>query len=415
MRLTNRDKEILDYIRSRVTVTKTELEPKFFEGAPHYVYKRMKKLAEAGYITSVVKWHGGRKETIYEITELGKEYETSSNTDKAKFKRNRPREWTERDLNLLKTLYDVRVLTREQILRNFFEGTVNYGKNRIGVLLKEKLIQSHLRRLEGKMITDYRITEKGIRLLIEISIISDNTVRARKMEPSEKQRQYIVDANEIYFKIPEVPYKDSRGIKRKHQLNRGELTVGAFETNQGDHLLYVLQPESEEGSIAKIISEIREHKSSITAYHIYWKSAASRKSFERQFKEHGLVTGGRPIYLLPFTERGFWIARNFILGKSSLNEVLKSKLNISIEEFPNKYGFRYRTYQNGKTKYVIEQLTYDIISINRCLRTYGISQYQLEGRNVLLFYWSDESEGKEELVKKYPYVELVPIDMPEGF
>ena len=44
------------------------------------------------------------------------------------------------------------------------------------------------------------------------------------------------------MQIPEVPYMDSRQIKRKYNLNRGNLTVGGFRSDKGDYMIYILMP-----------------------------------------------------------------------------------------------------------------------------------------------------------------------------
>ncbi|MBG9796068.1 hypothetical protein ABD76_28010 [Paenibacillus dendritiformis] len=328
----------------------------------------------------------------------------------------RKREWTERDLSILQELYELREMTKSQITTKHFEGNVKYANKRLYIMKKEGLIvsQVHGMRKEGKTVVAayVRLTEQGMGLLIKTGRLDKKSYRARDLGLSLHQREYITDANELHVRIPEGDFMDSRAIKRKHQLNRGNLTVGGFATQQGDYMIYILRPDALERTLVKIIAEIKSPKK-VKGYLVYYKSPSVKSAFESIIEKMVLVTGGIPVHLLPFDELGIRITRDYILSNTflKLQKLFEPYGELSPVRGPSKYGFLYGLRQEpGKRgPYVIELLTGDIMILKRCLRNYNLEASQREGRRILLFCFAEEVQSYKKELSSAAYVDIVGI------
>ncbi|MCE3203455.1 hypothetical protein [Paenibacillus sonchi] len=330
----------------------------------------------------------------------------------------RQREWTDRDLSILHELYELREMTKGQIVTKHFANGEKYGNKRLYIMKKEGLITSHVfgKRMAGQTVTAayVRLTEAGMDLLIEHGLLDSKNYRARDLGLSIQQRQYITDANELYVRIPEVPFMDSRAIKRKYHLNRGNLTVGGFRTAEGDYMIYLLMPDARNQTLIKIITEIKKHPK-LRGYLIYYKSRPIKDAFEGMSNKMGLVTGGIPVHLLPFDEIGITLTRQYILSTNAflnLQELLSQYGQLTrVKEGSNKHGFLYgiRRSDGLPTPYVIEVLIGDIMIYKRCLRNYNVDAYQREGRRVLLFCLETDVERYKQELLTAAHVDIVGI------
>lgn len=379
----------------------------------------MRHMRLSGLISSKVGKVGDKTNVQYSISELGLsilgggKLPLPTNEKSRPKKRNRAREWTARDITLLEQLYRLRELTKHQVAVQFFEGSKNRAGARIHVLKIEGLIHAKVSwsRESKKLEAHYRISERGIRILVDRGIIEKGQARARDLELSEKQRSYITDANEIAFKCSPITYLDSRMIKRKYSLNRGDLVLGAFSVISGDYMIYILAQQAYEITIERIIKEIqseKKDKSSITGYLVFYKDQSTRETFERHSKTIGLVTGGIPIYLLPFSDRGVWIIREFIFG-DQLTKWLQVDGQIK-QVAASKHHFQYGIiFNDGTKKYAVETLTGDNMLLERILREYKGKTDNKERMNVLLFCWAEEAEFYRSKVSGAHWMEIMPI------
>lgn len=331
----------------------------------------------------------------------------------------RKREWTERDLLLLRELLELREMTKAQIVEKHFEGNEKYGAKRLHIMKAEGLVVSkvcgHLSQGRKTTAAHYRLTEKGMNLLIQEGLIVEKSHRARDLELSKPQRQYIIDANELHVQIPDVPFMDSRAIKQKYSLNRGNLTVGGFSIESGDYMIYILRPDAFEKTLVKLITEIKQAKN-MRGFLVYYKSQSVKRSFEAISEKLGLVTGGVPVHLLPFDELGIRITKDYILSNAllKLKNLFKDYGEFAEVQGQSKYGFRYGIYQQrveGERSgpYVIELLTGDMMILKRCLRNYNIEMSQRVGRRVLLFCYEPDVERYKEELLSASHVDIVGI------
>lgn len=330
----------------------------------------------------------------------------------------RQREWTDRDLSILQELYELREMTKKQISVKHFDSE-KYAHKRLYVMKKEGLITTNVygKRTAGRTVTAayVRLTEAGMDLLIERGLLDGKNYRARDLGLSIQQRQYITDANELFVQIPEVPYMDSRQIKRKYNLNRGNLTVGGFRSDKGDYMIYILMPDAREQTLVKIINEIKKHMK-LRGFLVYYKSVSVKHAFETMSEKLNLVTGGIPVHLLPFNEWGIQITREYILTNTflRLQKLLEPYGELKEVGHSSKYGFEYGLVQKEwigpwKDPYVIELLTMNMMTLKRCLTNYSIGVSQTVGRRVLLFCYEDEVEHYKQELSTAAHVDIVGI------
>ncbi|WP_059051370.1 replication-relaxation family protein [Paenibacillus senegalimassiliensis] len=333
----------------------------------------------------------------------------------------RQREWTDRDLSILQELYELREMTKKQIAVKHFDSE-KYAHKRLYVMKKEGLITTNVygKRTAGQTVTAayVRLTEAGMDLLIERGLLDCKNYRARDLGLSIQQRQYITDANELFVQIPEVPYMDSRQIKRKYNLNRGNLTVGGFRSDKGDYMIYILMPDARDQTLVKIINEIKKHMK-LRGFLIYYKSQSVKRAFETMSEKMNLVTGGIPVHLLPFNEWGIQITREYILTNTFLKiqKLLEPYGELKEVGGSSKYGFEYGLVQEERTgqgkgssgPYVIELLTMNMMTLKRCLTNYSIGVSQTVGRRVLLFCYEDEVEWYKQELSSAAHVDVVGI------
>lgn len=330
------------------------------------------------------------------------------------------REWTERDVQMLREMYRLREMTKEQLLRRYFSGgNEGYGSKRLHVLKQEGLVISevHGARKNGRMLRTayYRLTEQGLRFLRERGVIEDYGDRARDLKWSTKQRELMLDMNELHLSMPDIAFSDSRAIKRKYSMNRGDRVVGGFNVGEGDYLVYILTANAQEDTLIKIIEEIRKPKP-IQGHLVYAKSSAVKRHFERLCEQQKLVTGGVPMHVLSLDALGVGITRHYILlnGYSHLQELLADHGKLSRVKDRSKYGFWYgmrplTSIEAASAPYVIELLTGNILMLKRCLSAYNRDRSEREGRRILLICWDTEIELYRQELIMHTHIDLLGI------
>jgi hypothetical protein len=409
LRLTLRDLDLLQQLIQAEEMSKSTLLESCSGDSLAYVRKRVNRLIEEGYMQKI---EGGG----IVLGEKGKR--VLRGIQQPAMKRNRSREWTDRDVEVLTDLYQMRESTKERLVEKHFAGRESYGRKRLEVMKREWMLAVKRVGILGQKgaVAYCLITEKGIRLLVERGMIPEKDARARDLKLTEKQRAYIMDANEIHFRLnmPKLTFLNSRQIKRQYQLNRGNLVAGAFSTGEKNHFLYVLQEEVKLDTLKRMAKELGEVKQRMGGYLVYARSAEAKNALERILEKQEIVTGGLPIHVLPLNERGFEITRRLIIGKG-LAQLLEPHGKLIIK--PSDYGFEYgMKYRDGTNKYVLEYLTGDRMVIDRSFRMYKGVKSNGESQGVLLFCWEEDVEAMQERVKLIPYsVEVIGLSFKTAF
>jgi len=353
-------------------------------------------------------WRNGKRTSKYFIRIRGKRELIKAGVDvpeviqmieEPKKKRNRKREWTERDMEILLELYRMRAVKLEQILEKWFKKSKGYGKIRLGVMKKEWLVTSKRIRTNGRNEALYRITERGVRLLVERGALEESeAVRARDLEFSPMQRDVMLEAGELRFALPAIPYLDSRTFKRKHEMNRSELVLGGFELPDGDCALYIVRENPKEQTVQRLVREIGAPKSNISRYLVLHKSDKS------PFESIRWSTGGKPVHVLPLNKEGISIVRDLVFGYR-LAELVREHGELTNAP-ENRWRFRFVLKAATGERLAVEALTGDTVLLERALREYRDTRSK-----VVLFVW-EEDVATLERVKGANWIEVVSI--PRG-
>jgi hypothetical protein len=350
-------------------------------------------------------WRNGERASKYFIKIKGKRELIKAGIDlpedikmieEPKKKRTRKREWTERDIGILLELYRMRMVKLEQILERWFKENKSHGNRRMSVMKKEWLVTSERTRTNGRNEAIYRITERGVRLLLERGLLKDSeVVRARDLEFSPMQKDVMMEAGELRFTLPDIPYLDSRAFKRKHEMNRSELVLGGFELPDGDCALYIVRENPKEQTIQRLVREIGAPKSNISRYLVFYKS------IKTPFEGIRWSTGGKPVHVLPLNDKGIAIMRELVFGKR-LSELVREHGEL-VDAPENRWRFRYVLKTTAGEQYAVEALTGDNVLLERALREYRDTRSK-----VVLFAWK-EDEAILERVKGAHWIEIATI------
>lgn len=190
---------------------------------------------------------------------------------------------TERELNILKDLYEYRVLTTEQIREKYFEGTkqaVNYVLNK---LRKRKMIRSKIlkgSRENKKGYAYHRLTETGMECLARHGVSVEGQVQ--NLYINTEHVYYVLLANDIIMSLTKAGWKalDSRKVKQKYNLDQGMQIHGMlFDPEGKSYGFYVMLKRILRNNLGKIIAEIKDNYPSIKNFIIFSKGEESYQQF----------------------------------------------------------------------------------------------------------------------------------------
>lgn len=406
VRCTHRDIQIMESIYRSGGMWREDALA-FYE-SESYGKRRLWQMVKEQMLERRGVWRNGRRVSKYFIKIKGKRELIKAGVDvpediqmieEPKKKRNRKREWTERDMEILLELYRMRAIKLEQILEKWFEESKGYGKIRLGVMKKEWLVTSKRTRTNGRNEALYRITERGVRLLIERGALEENeVVRARDLEFSPMQRDVMLEAGELRFALPDIPYLDSRTFKRRHEMNRSELVLGGFELPDGDCALYIVRDNPKEQTIQRLVREIGAPKANISRYLVL------HKSNKNPFESIRWSTGGKPVHVLPLNEQGVTILRELVFGDRLAELVGEYGELCTAPE--NRWRFRHVLKTSAGERFAVEALTGDTVLLERALREYRDTRTK-----IVLFLWEEDMTTLER-VKGASWIEVVSI--PRG-
>src|SRR5690606_6332980 len=111
IRITSRDMDILRDLFANGELSRSDITDRYFNGSRTYTYRRLQMLKNYGLIRGRRRREDGRVIAVYELTDDGKNLLVQTGriegrkpkqiaTEPPK-KRNRAREWTERDIAIL--------------------------------------------------------------------------------------------------------------------------------------------------------------------------------------------------------------------------------------------------------------------------------------------------------------------------
>ena len=322
------------------------------------------------------------------------------------------RRMVETDERLLYDLYRFRILTKDQIERLYFEGSKWYTYHKMYIMKNSGYVNSKIimrRKPQGKERTAiYFITDKGIRELKERGW-TDEDVEAKDLQIERQNMEGYLEFNDLYVELRDHGYTfiDSRTLKKKYQMERGDLCKGAMITPDGtEFLVYILRNGAKEQTLRRVLKETNRSYEHMTRRNnlVLFRGSDSFELFQNLHLETVNLDGTNildSIYALPYTYainlfKRLKTEQDYVNLFSKYGSVYRNS-----EETIEKHK-RYLINQDGKEKYAINLLMNDLTLIDRIKR-------ERWDRHVVLFVFTDFVDEVTERLKGVRQVEITEI------
>lgn len=310
---------------------------------------------------------------------------------------------TQRDLDILLDLYTYRTLTTDQINKRYFDNRKNkdYLYRRMYLLRKRNLITSYPLLYENglKKTSCYRLTDKGIRTLIDYGLLDENEVKKIRSWhfniPNPLQLQFIVDANTVMVELSESGWNmlDSRTVKEEHQMDKNNRVLGMLINQDGhEHALYIFQNNPTDITITRIVNEIQKEKYQNVICLCKGQDGFIKliREIEQKNKHHSLVTG--ELSVMPFN-----LGIEFYKKFNAESQFVKLFTNFG-EVKPNSTRLKFTKYcinYQGEDMYLVNMLNNNVVILD-ILERYSYEHYQLNGIKCVLFAWDSQIQQLKE-------------------
>lgn len=342
------------------------------------------------------------------------------------------------DLEILHGLLKYRVFTIDQIRRKYEIGE-SYSYKKMRNLEKSGYVRSETIRTfvkvskgnsnhQGKY---YRITTKGIKLLLEKKYIQE-FVYMHHLEVSRGYLPYVLSSNDIMIDLEKSGWEfiNSREFKKMSRselgrINNSDLIQGVLynkSTSEHWYGLYIIMPqenkELEQGTIQKIIREMKSYKQ-INSFIVFTRT---RELFNRVFtsmdQTEGFSTRNYSIQQYPYNFGKLYLGKfrddeDLIVSyvEDYTEGLVSFKRRLELDEINSSYSMlRTIIEYDGKEMYLVNLLDSDLVKINQ-IRQYRKEDYEREGREVLVV--SHIPKAHAEFLEGYPHVKYLQINGKE--
>lgn len=311
--------------------------------------------------------------------------------------------FTNRDLSILKDLYDYRVLTVQQVLNCYFNGE-RYGYHRMHLLRKDGLVSGGpvITSMNRRRTSCYYITDKGVRLLLREGCLEKPVRSAKHIRVNGARLRYVLEVNDIFLQLRKYGWVPRSGndVKHLYKLNRADLIQGMLTDELGrDYGVYLVSEEPTEETVVKVVSEIR--KSPIHSSIVFCKGATGYKMVKRIANDTNALISGS-FNVLPYNN-GVKILR--VLRSEDRFVKLYTKYGRNVRRDEQEKRFTHLIQHRGEEKYVTQLLTGDLMTRFRLSR-YHRDDYAREGRKVLVLAWAAQRDEIEQAYQAYPHIEF---------
>lgn len=316
--------------------------------------------------------------------------------------------FTERDLNILKDLYDYRTLTTRQVLANYFDKPA-YCYQRMHLLRKDGLINS--RPLVGvfgqKQTSCYFITDKGIRLLLREGMIEEPVRKAKNIAVKGPHLRYVTEVNEIYLQLRDHGWlmMSGREVKRKYRLNRSSLIQGMIiDKDKECYGVYLVSDNPVEQTVSKIVTEIGNSR--IPSHIVFCKGKNGYEMIRERADRMNVFVGGS-LNILPFSN-GVRILKSLRSASCIVN--LYGRYGEVSRVNEGRMPYKHVIQHKGEEKYVTQLLTGDLMT-HFSLSKYNHDMYKRERKGILVLAWAAQRKEIEKLFQSYPHIEFEWLEM----
>lgn len=313
----------------------------------------------------------------------------------------------ETDEGILYDLYRFRIMTREQIERLYFRGSKAYTYRKMYILRNSGYIQSKIimrAKQKGRERTAiYTITDKGIRLLRERGLI-DEDIEAKDLRIERQNMEGYLDFNDLYVALKREGYTflDSRALKKKYQMERGDLCKGAVVTEDGrEYLVYIVRAGAKDQTLRRIMKEMNRSYRQMGKRHnlVLFRGLESFDAFRTMYLASDRVFD--TVCALPYTY-ALNVLKRFKTDQEFVKTITKcGKVEPNRERMPEEYK-RLFIFHNGEKKYAVNLLMNDLTLMDRMRRD------RLDRKAVLFVYEAFADRVREYLtgVQKVEIIEI---------
>ena len=277
---------------------------------------------------------------------------------------------TETDRGILYDLYRFRIMSREQIERIYFSENKAYTYRKMHIMKNSGLVRSKIvmrqRQEERERTAIYYITDRGLRLLRELEIIDDD-IEAKDLQIDRENVDNYLDFNDIYVELKDEGYRflDSRALKKKYQMERGDLCKGAIVDEDGkEYLVYVIKNKARESTMRRILKESGKKLMGMTERHnlILFRGMESYDEFLKMYDQYVLPSA----YIMPF---GFGVdyLKRYKGERDFVNLITKyGPVKRNDDRFSR--AFPYVIEHKGEEKYAVNLMMNDLVLIDKLTR-----------------------------------------------
>jgi len=310
----------------------------------------------------------------------------------------------DRDMELLKDLYELRILTIQQIKSLYFADSGHYVYNRLIKMKQEGLVGTvPLLEKRNKMMSKvgacYYITNLGIKQIEDE--IEDEDIRTESrniVKIKNLRRQLLVNNIPVTLREKGFNWIESRKTKQEYHLNKGDLIAGILERNGSRLAVYV--PNNDDDVKKRITAEIS--RISLMGLADFLILCPKPEILE---KYQDLDATARSIMVLPFREGMTLLSRVFSTG--FLTEQIEKKLNLNLR--PVSHGFAKYVVRDERREYYVTDLLLNDLVIKRSLDAYT-PEHARGDRPVYLFLWDGQEEEKKHFENK-PHIKILEVPL----
>ena len=306
------------------------------------------------------------------------------------------------DLDILYSLYRHRILTVPQLRRLHFANSYVYKKLHIlknsGYVTTEPLLK------RGRKYTSlYRLTDRGIGLLCEYGLVSQN-VKSGDLKIHADRQAYHLHVNDILIELSLAGWQvmDSRETKAKYRIDRGDLVQGCITNRKGQSwFVYLFLNDAEDVTIIKALNQIGTHNQNVA---VFFKGQQSMNKFIEKQALLGIVTSGQML-LLPY-EYGLRLLRTYQTVEDYLRlfQAYGQIRDIGHPNFPHEIRI------NGEWRYLVNLLGNDLMKVFELQR---ITPSRLDGKHVHAFVPERMAEQYHEWLGCQSWLSMAPLSVAE--
>ena len=328
------------------------------------------------------------------------------------------------DLDILYGLYQYRALSIRQIKRKYnMSQRYTYKKMQIlyntGWVHKGWITGYTKNQRKKRQGAYYRISETGIACLRKQGYPVER--KAYDLRVSENFLPYLLSTNDLIIDLKPFnwTYQDSREVKRKYNLNRGDSLQGILKNNGKEYVIYMLMEKTTKITLKKIANEIESYSDhQLTKnYIIFVRGQKSYNQVTDYIGNHiGAITTSRKIKVMPM-----YFAKMYLRQFHKEQVLINYLKGHGVYDITNKVNSRHnKTHKglttivqhDGESKYLVNLLDSDLIKIQD-IHSYRKEQYRLDGKRILIVTTNGLINQQQEMLQSVKHIDWLSIDHRE--